>query len=229
MKAIILAGGFGTRLKTVVPDLPKPMAPIAGRPFLAYLIDYLSAQGITHFILSVHHLADKICDYFKTSYANIEYVYENEPLGTGGAIHHVLSQVEDPQPIFILNGDTFVTLKYRQWYAKHLKQSSPISMALTYVENCERYGSVVVEDECIIAFNEKQHQGEGYINAGVYLLNPNLFSAYNMPAKFSFEHDFLLPNIKALKPYPYLTQGEFIDIGIPSDYERAQVMIPPLL
>src|SRR5579872_7369319 len=115
MQAIILAGGFGTRLQSVVKNCPKPMAPVHGKPFLAYLIEYLKLQGITRVVLSVHYLREQIEDFFKDNYQGIEicYAVEEQPWGTGGAIVHALKKIELTQPVFVLNGDTFLKLDYR--------------------------------------------------------------------------------------------------------------------
>src|SRR3989344_3377185 len=115
MQAIILAGGFGTRLRSVVADSPKPMALIHGKPFLAYLLDYLTSQGITDVVLSVHYLREQIETYFKTNYngISIRYAVEEQPLGTGGAIKHALNYINISSPVFVLNGDTFLKLNYQ--------------------------------------------------------------------------------------------------------------------
>jgi D-glycero-alpha-D-manno-heptose 1-phosphate guanylyltransferase len=225
MKAIILLGGFGTRLRSVVPDLPKPMAPIGDKPFLAYLLDYLKVQGITTAIFSVHYLREKIQAYFQSNYQGIDIIYaeEMEPLGTGGAMRFAASFVKNNEPVFVLNGDTFVKLDYRGMFQAHQETKAQITMALRTVGDCHRYGKVVVDGDTIIQFYEKGESGPGLINAGVYLIQPNLFFAFNMPASFSFETDFLFPHLVTLKPHPFLADDYFIDIGIPEDYARAQL------
>ncbi|OGT60063.1 MAG: hypothetical protein A3E85_02605 [Gammaproteobacteria bacterium RIFCSPHIGHO2_12_FULL_45_12] len=224
MKAIILAGGFGTRLQSVLRDVPKPMAPIAGRPFLAYLLRHLQAQGVDHVILSVHYRAEQIQHYFGTHFngMTLEYVMEATPLGTGGAMRLALSSFRTNEPVFVLNGDTFVALDYRQMYAKHAAENSQLTFALCDMADCTRYGKVVIDDQHIVAFTEKGEVGRGRINAGVYLIQSDLFANYDMPALFSFESDFIYPNLQKLKPHYYLSAGYFIDIGVPEDYQRAQ-------
>ena len=230
MKAIILAGGLGTRLQPIISQVPKPMAPIGNKPFLAYLLAYLQKQGITQVILSVHYLAEKIKEYFQSSYKNmsISYVHENEPLGTGGAIAHALSILPSKEAFFVLNGDTFVTLDYQEMYRQHQLLHTDFSIALRQVDDCGRYGSIQMENDRVIAFNEKNHSGPGLINAGVYVISPSLFEPFNMPKCFSFEADFLVPYVQHLKPSAFVANSYFIDIGLPVDYARAQLELPQL-
>ncbi len=145
MQAIILAGGFGTRLRSVLADVPKPMAPIHGKPFLAYLMDYLLAQGITEIILSVHYLREQIEEYFQGSYRGVpvNYVVEDQPLGTGGAIIKSLQYVDPSRPVFVLNGDTYLELNYQDMFDQHQKNSPRMSMALRKISDCSRYGVVL--------------------------------------------------------------------------------------
>src|SRR5579862_8016730 len=194
MQAIILAGGFGTRLQSVVKNCPKPMAPIHGKPFLAYLLEYLKSQGITQVVLSVHYLREQIEDFFRESYQGIEirYAVEEQPLGTGGAIVHALKNIDPKKPVFVLNGDTLLKLNYGAMYAKHQQTKPLLTMALRKIANCSRYGVVVVSGEEIIAFDQQGGEHSGLINAGVYLMDPALFQKFPVSASaFSFERDFL--------------------------------------
>jgi D-glycero-alpha-D-manno-heptose 1-phosphate guanylyltransferase len=222
MQAIILAGGFGTRLRSVLADVPKPMAPLHDKPFLAYLIDYLILQGVTDCVLSVHYLREQICDYFKDSYRgiSIRYALEDEPLGTGGAIVNSLHSVDQAQPVFVLNGDTFLRMDYRKMFAGHLVDTL-ITMALRSLTDCSRYGVVLTENNIVTAFQEKGSAAPGLINAGVYLINPQIFAGFSLPQSFSFERDFLFPQTEQLQPCAYVVDDYFIDIGIPEDYARA--------
>ncbi|OGT59865.1 MAG: hypothetical protein A3F14_06890 [Gammaproteobacteria bacterium RIFCSPHIGHO2_12_FULL_43_28] len=225
MRAIVLAGGFGTRLKSVVPDLPKPMAPIDDKPFLAHLLLYLKTQGMTEVILSVHYLREKIVAYFQSQYAglHISYAEEIEPLGTGGAIMHSLSFVKSNEPIFVLNGDTFVKLNYQAMYHEHLQREARLTMALRPIDDCSRYGNVEIDARNhVIAFREKGEHGNGLINAGVYLLHPAIFANFPLHAPFSIENDFLAKFLAELKPNAFIADDYFIDIGIPEDYARAE-------
>lgn len=223
MQAIILAGGFGTRLRSVVADVPKPMAPIHGKPFLAYLMDYLKAQGITSIVLSVHYLREQIQAYFKSSYQGISIAYaiEDEPLGTGGAMIKSLSMIDAAKPVFVLNGDTFLKLDYQLMYASQINTNANLTIALRLVADCSRYGVVLTENNIAVEFKEQGGQHSGLINAGVYLLSANLFKLFSLPNKFSFERDFLFPMMGTLQPQIYRVDDYFIDIGVPEDYARA--------
>lgn len=217
MQAMILAGGFGTRLQPVVSGIPKVMAPVRGKPFLACLLDYLAGQGITHVTLCVHYLWEQIKDYFQDAYQGISIAYsvETEPLGTGGAIVNALRSSSMTGRVFVLNGDTFVKLNYQLMY--QLMYQHQFMMAAAHVPEASRYGKVILDQGIVTHFQEKGVSGAGWVNAGVYLLPVSLFDAFDLPEKFSFEKDFILPNLSLLKPAAFMTTG-FIDIGIPSDY-----------
>jgi D-glycero-alpha-D-manno-heptose 1-phosphate guanylyltransferase len=224
MQAIILAGGFGTRLRSVLADVPKPMAPIHDKPFLAYLMDYLIEQGVTEFVLSVHYLREQIESYFQNFYRGVpvRYAVEEKPLGTGGAIVNSLRQFSDGSlPVFVVNGDTFLKMDYREMFLRHRVSSPLMSMALRKVSDCSRYGVVVTEGDFVTAFHEQGGVHPGLINAGVYLLDPGLFQGFLVGEEFSFERDFLFPNISVIGPGAFVVDEYFIDIGVPEDYARA--------
>ncbi|MES2219126.1 MAG: nucleotidyltransferase family protein [Pseudomonadota bacterium] len=223
MQAIILAGGFGTRLRSVLADVPKPMAPLHGKPFLAYLLYYLKGQGVTDVALSVHYLREQIEAYFGNSYKeiSIQYAVEERPLGTGGAIIKSLPLTDPSRPVFVLNGDTFLQMDYRAMLVMHHQHGGLLSMALRSVDDCSRYGVVMTENNVITAFKEQGGSYPGLINAGVYLLNANLFRGRSFPEQFSFERDFLFPEVASIKPQAFVVEDYFIDIGVPEDYERA--------
>lgn len=223
MQAIVLAGGFGTRLRSVIKDVPKPMAPINNKPFLAYLLDYLILQGVNKVVLSVHYLREQIQEYFQDSYRNvaIEYAIEDEPLGTGGAILKSLAFVKHDQPVFVLNGDTFLKLNYRAMYSQHAETKSFLTMALRKISDCSRYGEVFVNENIVCEFKEKGGHSPGLINAGVYLITPFLLKSVSFPEKFSFERDYLFPSIEKIRPHAFIVDEYFIDIGVPEDYEKA--------
>ena len=225
MQAIILAGGFGTRLRSVLPDVPKPMAPLHGKPFLAYLLRYLQQQGVRDVVLSVHHMRAQIEDYFGASYADIDlqYAVEEQPLGTGGAILHALPLIDPSRPVFILNGDTFLKMDYRAMLVAHHQRGCSLSLALRHVEDCSRYGAVLLAQNTVVEFQEKGVPGPGLINAGVYVLHPRLFRGYQLPPQFSFETEFLYKHVAALNPQAFVVDDYFIDIGVPEDYARAHL------
>ena len=223
---LILAGGFGTRLKSVVSDVPKPMAPVAGRPFLAYLLDYWIGQGIDRFVISTGHLASVIESHFGETYrtASVTYVHEKSPLGTGGALRLVLNSVTwANEKVLMANGDTWFPVQLQQLCADATQQGSPITIALKRLDKNDRYGGVAIGSEGqITAFGEKAAGGM-YINAGCYLFNvPAIKSALsNMPDTFSLENDFLVPLASQGLVGSCVQDQPFLDIGIPEDYQRA--------
>jgi D-glycero-alpha-D-manno-heptose 1-phosphate guanylyltransferase len=224
MEAVILAGGFGTRLSSKLRDLPKSMAPIGSRPFLAILLDQLVAAGCERVLLSVGYLRNVIQDAFQFGYRGmpIEYVIEETPLGTGGAIHLALSQVKEPSAI-VLNGDTFLELDFVKISAFHASAGRPMTMAIIQVPDTSRYGGVVLEDGTITGFIEKGQRGRGWINAGVYVLNRDFPWPVELPARFSFETDVLGRVIDQIRPSAFLCDGYFLDIGVPEDLGRAEL------
>jgi D-glycero-alpha-D-manno-heptose 1-phosphate guanylyltransferase len=223
MQAIILAGGLGTRLRTVVPDLPKPMAPVAGRPFLGWVLDALADAGFSRTVLAVGYRHEAIRDYLGTAWRGLDLAYsvEDSPLGTGGAMRLALDQVGE-SPVFVLNGDTYVDLDYSAMRTAHLREGASLTVAVAHVPDVSRYGSLQIEDGRICGFLEKGLQGSGYINAGVYLMATELLAHTALGASLSFEQDVLVPGVATLRPLAFQTEGLFIDIGVPEDYERAQ-------
>ena len=192
--AIILAGGFGTRLQSVVNDLPKPMAPINGEPFLNYQLNYLKHYGIKNVILSVGYLAEKIKAYYGSNFNGLEidYVVEENPMGTGGGIRLALEKCTESLS-FVLNGDSFFDVDLIKFYDLHIQNRSQISLALRKVNNSARYGTIEKTKENIISsFKEKSGiDHEGIINGGVYLLDKNLYLQKTPSAtNFSIEKDF---------------------------------------
>lgn len=223
-EAIILAGGFGTRLRSVVSDLPKPMAPVGGIPFLAYLTDYLSSKGVTRIILSVGFKHEAVVDYFgsRRNGAGIDYVIEDKPLGTGGALKEALSLVE-AQDALVMNGDSFLRLDVRGLSTAHYALGGAITMAVKEMDAFDRYGAVALNGVRVEQFEEKCFRKRGYINAGVYAVNKNRCGLLEMGADcFSFERDFLPEKAGAGAVFAYVCNDYFIDIGLPEDYARAQ-------
>jgi len=210
--------------------LPKPMAPVAGRPFLEYVLDKFVVGGITEITLSVGYQADVIINHFGHQFKGIpiRYSKETEPLGTGGGIVHALKKGSN-KPVLIVNGDTLLDIDYKvliDWYEK---SQSEISMVLRKMSDVSRYGAVNISENKVIGFTEKGKAAEGYINAGVYFLKPEVFREYDLSKQFSFESDFLQKYCSVLMPMAFLTEEYFIDIGIPEDYQRAQVEFPSLI
>lgn len=224
-EAIILAGGLGTRLKSEVPDLPKPMAPVAGRPFLEYLFAYLKRFGFSRIVLSTGYLSEKISSYYGNSYDSMKLIYarEEKPLGTGGALKFALQHCEE-QHVLVLNGDSFLDVNLVEFELFHLHYGGMFSIATRSVENAARYGTIEVEDDEIKAFREKSGEEKpGLINGGAYYVD-NYFFMENCPEEdvFSLEKDFFEKNVDNFGFFAFPCEGYFIDIGIPEDYQRAQ-------
>ncbi len=233
MQAIILAGGFGTRLQKVVKDTPKPMADVNGKPFLSYLLSFLAKNKVSDIVISVGYLKEKIIKYFKNSYSflSIEYASEEAPLGTGGAIINSLKKIDKNRPVLTLNGDTFLNINYSSLLKFFEEKDSDFVMVLKNMDDCSRYGKVIINEDCIIeSFQEKTNSsGSGYINAGIYIFNPKLLDKFKFNKSFSFETEFLNKNINTIKAHGFVSNDYFIDIGVPKDYERAGIELPKLL
>ncbi len=224
-EAIILAGGLGTRLRSAVPDLPKCMAPVNGVPFIAYVVNHFQAQGIRHFIFALGYKSESFESFLHTILpaGNYELSIENEPLGTGGAIQLACSKTREPD-VIVANGDTLFRIQVQGLTAFHIQKNAQCTLALKPMKASIRYGAVKLnEDHSVESFTEKQYFAEGLINGGVYVLNVAAFLNKKLPGKFSFEKDYLERFYKEGKIFGMAANGYFIDIGIPEDYERAQI------
>ena len=222
MEAIILAGGMGTRLQSIVADVPKCMAPVVGKPFLYYLINALETAGFTHVILSLGYkheiIKSWIADY--DTLMDVTLVVEDTPLGTGGAVKLALSKAKQTS-VFVFNGDSYLGLNYQALLECHTEKGALATIALRKMFCFDRYGQVEIDEEArIVRFGEKQYCDAGLINGGVYVLNKNALEKF--PDKFSLEKDFFEPEASSGKLAGFSTNGYFIDIGIPEDYHRAQ-------
>jgi D-glycero-alpha-D-manno-heptose 1-phosphate guanylyltransferase len=224
MEAIVLAGGFGTRLRQLVPDVPKPMAPISGRPFLEIFLSMLSRKGFRRVILSLGFMSNTISSYFGQHFAGIDliYVVEDQPLGTGGGVRLAMEWVRADH-VFVFNGDTFLDLEVdsveRQWAA----HQRPLIVGRE-VPDASRFGRLLVDDVDMVAgFAEKGVSGAGLVNAGCYVLRRGQLDAFPLGTAFSIESDYLVKAVVAEQFDVFVTQGQFIDIGVPDDYLRAQV------
>lgn len=221
MEAIILAGGLGTRLREIIPDLPKPMAPINGKPFLEYLIRNLKNQGFTRVILAVGYMAKKIEDYFGSSYDGLEIAYsrELEPLGTGGAIRLAIECCKEDH-VYVFNGDTYLDLEVMQ--VEELWNKFNCSIIVTkFMSDASRYGLIAHNGNNIVGFKEKTPYSRGLINAGCYILKRNDFSSMRLLENFSIEKDYFESRVSSLQILMFETKGYFIDIGVPSSYADA--------
>jgi D-glycero-alpha-D-manno-heptose 1-phosphate guanylyltransferase len=226
MEAIILAGGRGTRLSAVLPDgLPKALAPVAGRPFLHWMLERLTAQGFGRVIVSVGWQADKIVQSVGQRFHDlcIDYSREGHPLGTGGAIKAALQSSRD-QSVFVFNGDTYLELDCHSMLALHQHHAAKLSIACVEVADTARYGRAIVEDGIVTSFSEKGQSGRGLINAGAYVIDRQLLHSERRKV-FSFEHDFLATHLPRLAARAYFASGAFVDIGVPEDLARAQTLL----
>lgn len=225
---IVLAGGLGTRLRSVVKDLPKPMAPVNGKPFLSHLLKQIDKSIISKFIFAVGYKHDTISNYFGDSFLGIpiEYSVEEQPLGTGGAIKQALEKVAS-ENCLIINGDTYLDFSFLDVLNFHQNQKSNFTIVLKKIEKPYRYGTVSLKENQIIDFNEKdENLTEGIINAGVYLANTQfLLNHLPMEEKFSFETAFLEKKVKTEGFCGHIVTGNFVDIGIPDDYQLFQNMV----
>lgn len=223
MQAIVLAGGLGTRLRGVVPDLPKPMAPVAGRPFLAWVLDDLAEAGFESVVLAVGYRHEAIRDHFGGAYRGIPLAYavEDRPLGTGGAIRFAAQGLPD-QHVFVLNGDTYLEIDHAAMFAAHVRAHEQLTMAVCHVPDAGRYGALDIAGGHVVGFQEKGRAGPGAINAGTYLLSTEVLKRIPPGEPFSFEQQLLMPCVGDVRPAAFETRGLFIDIGVPEDYARAQ-------
>ena len=228
MQAILLCGGMGTRLRSVVSDRPKPMADICGKPFLQYLLEMLRDKGITEVIFALGYMGEMIEEYFQDGSAfglKIAYSYEEEPLGTGGAIRNALPKILEEE-VLVLNADTYFPMDYQGLYRFHQENDGDFSLATRAVPDISRYGAVRRDAAGrILAWNEKlgddgQKSLAGEINGGIYVMKKSLIA--EIPeGKQSLEQDCIpkwLSEGKRIFGLPF--EGYFMDIGIPKDYQQ---------
>jgi D-glycero-alpha-D-manno-heptose 1-phosphate guanylyltransferase len=219
---IILAGGFGTRLREAVPHLPKPMAPVQGRPFLEILIRDLYRQGARKIILSLFHQADVITAFVRQCPFPADLVIQCEvepaPLGTGGATLYASREIPATEPFFVCNGDSWVT----EGIAHLMAPPGTPALGLVEVADISRYGSVVTdENQRVVAFSEKNGASKpGSINSGIYLLTRELFSRFPLGTPFSLERDIFPQLVQQKRLWGVSLGRDFIDIGVPEDYRR---------
>lgn len=220
MEAVILAGGLGTRLRPCIDNLPKPLAPIDGKPFLRYLLDYLYVNGVNRAIISTGYLAEAVEEFIGKSHRGmvVEYCRENYPLGTGGAIKKALAMCKTEYPL-VLNGDSFLDVDIAEMKKFRKKSDCPITLAAKFVSSAENSGFVVTENGRLCGFTEKGVTSSGLINGGVYFIKKDLLNCIS-EEKFSFEKAVLEKGL--CETAVYESKGYFIDIGIPENYKKAQ-------
>jgi D-glycero-alpha-D-manno-heptose 1-phosphate guanylyltransferase len=223
-QAVVLAGGFGTRLRSVVSDLPKPMAPVGRRPFLEFVLDELVAAGLERAVLAVGYKAEAIRAHFGDAYRGLALAYsvEEEPLGTGGGIRRAFGML-DAEAGLVLNGDTLFRVDLARLCRRFAAADSLLTVALKEMTDFDRYGTVVLDGGGVITgFREKRPMARGLINGGVYALHRDLFGLRALPERFSFEQEILEAEVGRGRFHGEVFDGYFIDIGIPEDYARAQ-------
>jgi len=225
-EAIVLAGGLGTRLQTIVKDTPKPMAEVAGKPFLDYIMSYLYKNSIRKVVLAVGYKYEVIQAYFDNPLNNwgidIKFSIENEPLGTGGGIYNAFKFIEG-QHAFVINGDTYFDVPLQQMVHQFEKKSAEMVFALKKLQNAQRYGSVkCADDGRILSFSEKVNDDSATINGGIYIMKKLLTERFPMSGKFSIEEQLFQNKLSLILAYGEIYPGKFIDIGIPEDFNRAQ-------
>lgn len=222
--AIILAGGLGTRLRSAVSDLPKCLAPVAGKPFLAYVFGHLQRCGLYNFILAAGYRHELLEAFINREYPglNIKFHVERELMGTGGAVRECC-RLTGSDDVLVVNGDTLFKCHADTLLQLHQSRNADCTLCLKPMHEFDRYGTVSIEqDGRIIRFSEKEHCTEGLINAGVYCLSRKNFLEQDFPEKFSFEQDYLSAQVQKQRFYGMVQDAYFIDIGIPEDYARAQ-------
>lgn len=220
---LVLAGGFGTRLQSVIPGLPKPLAPVGGRPFLSLQIEQWISQGVRSFIFLLHHRADLIIEFIKNEQndllrdCQVQYVVEPTPMGTGGAIAYALKKLGIKDDFLVTNADTWLEVGIKQM----MEAYSP-ALLTVYTDDVGRFGEILFNNQMqILAFTEKknEHANSGWINAGLYRMNVSIFAGRNLK-KFSLEEIVLPDLVKSNSLQAVPVSAKFIDIGIPEDYDQ---------
>ena len=224
LSVAVLAGGLGTRLRSVLPDRPKALAQIHRRPFLAYLLDQLSTTGFSSVVLCTGHFGEQIEQAFGARYGKMRISYSREarPLGTGGALRLALPYLTS-DPVLVMNGDSFCAADLTGLWDWHCTRGSQATMLLTQVPDIRRYGSVRIDpDGAVSQFAEKEKRGgPGAINAGVYLLSRQVIHSIAEDTAVSLEYD-IFPTLMSKGLYGYPGRGRFLDIGTPEDFAAAE-------
>jgi D-glycero-alpha-D-manno-heptose 1-phosphate guanylyltransferase len=228
--AVILAGGLGTRLRAVVADRPKALAPIAGRPFLSYLLDQLRAAGIRRVVLCIGHLGEQIRAVFGSSYRGIDLVYSQEPspIGTGGALRHALPLLGE-SPLLVMNGDSYCAVDLGELWSWHHLRSAPASLVAVDVADASRFGRIEVDRaDRVIGFHEKSTDAiAGRVNGGVYLVAPELIARIPAGGPVSLERE-VFPGWIEEGLYAFSANARFIDIGTPESFALAERFVRDL-
>lgn len=224
-EAIVLVGGLGTRLRGVVADVPKPLAPVAGRPFLAWVLDQLVEGGIRRVVLATGYLATQVQQAIGRDWRGmaVDYSVELGALGTGGAVRQACTLLHGNR-VHVLNGDTFLRYCPSALAEAVDTAGARIGIALAQVPDVARYGAVAFVDGHVTGFHEKGQAGPGHINAGCYFLTAEAIAALPTDESYSFETRVLAPAAAEGHVCGYASTSGFVDIGVPEDYRRAQAM-----
>lgn len=219
---IILAGGKGTRLKSLVSDVPKPMAIVNGKPFLYYIFNQIKTINVDNIVLSLGFMSEKIIEYINNENILCQYTTEDTPLLTGGAIRLAIEKTIQ-EDILILNGDTYFDIDLLSFYKFHKENKNDITIAVKEMFNFDRYGSIQIgNNNSVTGFNEKVFKKKGLINTGYIFIKNYVINKFQINKPFSFENDLLRLAIEDYKMGALIQSGTFIDIGIPDDYKMAQ-------
>ncbi len=219
---LILAGGFGTRLRSIIPNLPKPLAPVSGKPFLRHFVDNCFFQGARDFVFLLHYKSEMIQEVLFKMSKNEKYkeasfttIIEEYPMGTGGSISNAIKKLNLKKCFLVINADTWISTGIRE-----IQNSKACSLAAVKVDNSQRYGKLLINNGIVVEFIEKDDTSKGsWINAGLYHLHPNIFENYFELSSFSLEKTILKDLAEKSQLNAIKLNAEFIDIGIPSDYE----------
>lgn len=222
--AAILAGGLGTRLRSVVADRPKVLAEVRGRPFLAYLLDQLAAAGVRYVVLCIGYLSEQVRAAFGGLYGSLHLVYsqESSPLGTAGALRLALPLFKS-DPVLVMNGDSFCRVDLRDFWTWHQARGANATLLLTEVPDTSRYGRVNVDaDGLVLSLDEKGgNSGSGWINVGIYLLSHRFLLTIPADGAVSLERE-VFPAWIGRGLYGYRSEGCFLDVGTPEAYALAE-------
>ena len=228
ISALLLAGGQGTRLRSLYPNIPKPMVPVAGRPFLEWMLQYLAAQGIDRAVISTGHLAEVIEEYFQKHPAAIpvECVRESRPLGTGGAVRYALAQVDISDPVLVANADSLVMAGLAPALQAIERPEIDGAVLGVAMDDASRYGTLDIGDGGRLRGFHEKRPGGGVINAGVYLFRRKLFDLWPEGAAFSMETEAFPAMLAAgARIQTVVYRADFLDIGTPESFELADAFI----